>query len=186
MKRGFWVVHKLLGEHIPAPPADVVALPAKETETNGKTIRQLMKMHVEDNKCARCHVRFDSIGLSMEGFDAIGRTRTKDLAGRAIDNVVSLPDGKEAHGVPEFSKYLAENRKFDFVRTLDSKFLGYALGRSVQLSDQPLLEKMRENLEKNDFRFDVLFETVILSPQFRNQRCRDFSTAKYQTTPKGE
>jgi len=186
VKRGFWVVHKLLGEHIPAPPADVVALPAKETETNGKTIRQLMKMHVEDNKCARCHVRFDSIGLSMEGFDAIGRTRTKDLAGRAIDNVVSLPDGKEAHGVPEFSKYLAENRKFDFVRTLDSKFLGYALGRSVQLSDQPLLEKMRENLEKNDFRFDVLFETVILSPQFRNQRCRDFSTAKYQTTPKGE
>jgi len=37
VKRGFWVVHKVLGEHIPAPPADVVALPAKETDTNGKT-----------------------------------------------------------------------------------------------------------------------------------------------------
>ena len=37
VKRGFWVVHKLLGEHIPPPPADVAVLPAKETDTNGKT-----------------------------------------------------------------------------------------------------------------------------------------------------
>ena len=102
VKRGFWVVHKVLGEHIPPPPADVAVLPAKETDTNGKTIRQLMALHVEDTQCARCHVRFDSIGLAMEGFDPIGRTRAKDLAGRPVDNVVALPSGKEVRGVPEF------------------------------------------------------------------------------------
>ena len=32
--------------------------------------------------CAMCHVHFDGLGLTMEGFDAIGRARTKDLAGR--------------------------------------------------------------------------------------------------------
>src|ERR1700727_1958979 len=65
VKRGFWVVHKLLGEHIPPPPADVAVLPAKETDTNGKTIRQLLALHTQDVSCARCHVRFDPVGLAM-------------------------------------------------------------------------------------------------------------------------
>jgi hypothetical protein len=180
VKRGFWVFHKLLGQHIPAPPADVAVLPKSETDTNGKTIRELLKLHTDDAKCARCHVRFDPIGLAMEGFDATGKARIKDLAGRPVDNVVHLPNGKEAHGVPEFAEYLATHRRDEFVRTLSRKFLGYALGRSLLLSDQPLLEKMETNLKQNDYRFSSLFETVVLSPQFRNERCRDFSTAKFR------
>ena len=39
-------------------------------------IRELLKLHTDDAKCARCHVRFDDVGLSMEGFDPIGRTRS--------------------------------------------------------------------------------------------------------------
>lgn len=183
VKRGFWVVHHLLGEHIPPPPPDVVALPAKETDTDGKTIRQLLALHVEDAKCARCHVRFDGVGLAMEGFDAIGRSRQKDLAGREIDNVVKLPSGKEARGIPEFAEFLATERVDEFTETLSRKFLGYALGRSLQLSDQPLLAKMQNQLRKNDFRFGTLFETVVTSPQFRNQRCRDFSAAAYRPHP---
>src|SRR5581483_9951658 len=114
VKRGFWVVHKLLGEHLPPPPPDVAVLPAKETDTNGKTIRQLMALHTTDMRCAQCHQRFDPIGLAMEGFDPIGRSRAKDLAGRPVDNVVKLPSGKETRGVPEFGKYLAAHRREDF------------------------------------------------------------------------
>lgn len=180
VKRGFWVVHHLLGEHIPPPPPDVVALPAKETDTGGKTIRELLKLHTDDAKCARCHVRFDDVGLSMEGFDAIGRARSKDLAGRAIDNLVPLPSGKEVRGVPEFAEYLAANRADDFCKTLSHKLLGYALGRSLQLSDQPLLDEMQEKLRKNDRRFGTLIESIVASPQFRNQRCRDFSITAFR------
>jgi Protein of unknown function (DUF1592)/Protein of unknown function (DUF1588)/Protein of unknown function (DUF1587)/Protein of unknown function (DUF1585)/Protein of unknown function (DUF1595)/Planctomycete cytochrome C len=186
VKRGFWVVHKVLGEHIPAPPADVVALPAKETDTNGKTIRELLTLHVEADKCARCHVRFDAVGLSMEGFDPIGRSRTKDLAGRPVDNVVRLADGTEARGVPEFAGVLVKTRRDDFIRTLCHKLLGYALGRSLQLSDDVLLEEMRVALDKNGDRFVPLFETIVRSPQFRNQRCRDFSTSRFRAQNQGE
>lgn len=180
VKRGFWVVHKLLGEHIPPPPPDVAVLPAKETDTNGKTIRELMKLHVEDMKCARCHQRFDPIGLAMEGFDPIGRSRAKDLAGRPVDNVVKLSDGQELRGVPEFGAYLAKHRKADFTRTLCQKFLGYALGRSLQLSDQPLLDSMQAALDAKDHKLSALFELVATSPQFRNQRCKDFTPARFQ------
>lgn len=185
VKRGFWVVHKVLGEHIPAPPADVAALPAKETDTQGKTIRQLLVLHTEDVRCARCHVRFDFVGLTMEGFDPIGRSRTKDLAGRPIDNAVVLPSGKEVRGVPEFSRYLASDRKQEFAKTLSQKLLGYALGRSVQLSDHALLERMQSELDAHDFRPQTFIETVVLSPQFRNQRCRDFATASFMTKGNG-
>ncbi|MBT6154377.1 MAG: DUF1592 domain-containing protein [Planctomycetaceae bacterium] len=186
VKRGFWVVHKLLGEHIPAPPADVAVLPAKETDTNGKTIRELLAFHVENESCARCHRRFDPVGLSMEGFDPIGRSRNKDLAGRPVDNVVHLPNGEEAKGVPEFGRYLELQRKGDFIKTLCHKFLGYALGRSVELSDQALLSKMQTELAKNGYRFSTIFDIVVSSPQFRNQRCRNFSTARFRSESQGD
>ncbi|MBM83223.1 MAG: hypothetical protein CMJ78_21895 [Planctomycetaceae bacterium] len=186
VKRGFWVFHKVLGQHIPPPPPDVAVLPAKETDTGGKTIRELLKLHTDDAKCARCHVRFDPIGLSMEGFDAIGKTRSKDLAGREIDNAVFL-DGKSetgnqkpdeenrvARGVPEFAEYLAVERRDDFVRTLCRKFLGYALERSLILSDRPLLDKMQRKLKEQNYRFSALFETVVMSPQFLTQRGREY------------
>jgi hypothetical protein len=133
--------------------------------------------------CARCHNRFDDVGLSMEGFDAIGKVRTKDLAGRPIDNVVRLPSGATARGIPEFTKYLVAERKGEFAQTLCRKLLGFALGRSLELSDRALLEKMEGELEKNDYRFDNLFEIVVLSPQFRNQRGKDYVPALGKTDP---
>jgi hypothetical protein len=186
VKRGFWVVHKVLGEHIPAPPANVAVLPAKETEGGNKSVRDLLALHTENAACARCHQRFDFVGLSMEGFDAIGKSRTKDLAGRAIDNLVRLPSGAAARGIPEFAQFLVTERKHEFTHTLCRKLLGFALGRSLELSDKALVEKMQAALEQNDYRFSCLFETVVLSPQFRNQRGRDYIPALSKLEPSGE
>ncbi|MBY0521904.1 MAG: DUF1592 domain-containing protein [Gemmataceae bacterium] len=186
VKRGFWVVHKLLGEHIPAPPANVAVLPAKETDTKGKSIRELLALHTENADCARCHQRFDPVGLSMEGFDAIGKSRTKDLAGRPIDNLVELPTGKAARGIPQFTEYLVVERKHEFTHTLCRKFLGFALGRSLELSDKALVEKMQAELGRHDYRFSCLFEAVVLSPQFRNQRGKDYTPALLKIDPPGE
>lgn len=173
VKRGFWAVHHLLGQHFPPPPADVPELPPGEKQAT-KTIRELIKQHTEHPKCAICHTHFDGLGMALEGFDPIGRTRTKDLAGRAIDDVAVLPNGQTAKGVPGLIDYIEQHRRQDFVRTLCRKFLGYALGRSVVLSDQPLLNDMEAALEKNEYRFSVLFEMVVRSPQFRQQRGREF------------
>ncbi|HAA68056.1 MAG TPA: hypothetical protein DCE55_02845 [Planctomycetaceae bacterium] len=173
VKRGFWAVHHLLGQHFPPPPADVAELPDNEKESTD-TIRKLLAAHVSDPRCAMCHTHFDSIGLAMEGFDPIGRARSQDLAGRPIDNRSELPDGTTATGIPQLIEYIGAQRKEDFVKTLCRKFLGYALGRSVALTDQPLLHEMQEQLAQNEYRFSALFETVVVSPQFRRQRGRDF------------
>lgn len=174
VKRGFWTIHHLLGQHFPPPPADVPELPKSERQAD-RTIRELLAAHVSDSQCAMCHRHFDSAGLAMEGFDAIGRSRTQDSAGRPIDTMALMPDGREAQGVTGLIEYVEQRRKADFVRTLCRRFLGYALGRSVILSDQPLLDEMELALEQNGYRFSVLFETVVRSPQFRTQRARDFT-----------
>ena len=176
VKRGFWTVHHLLGQHFPPPPADVPELPKSEKEAS-QTIRELLAAHVADAKCAMCHKHFDSLGLAMEGFDGIGRSRTKDSAGRSIDNLAKLPNGETARGIPGLIEYIEQDRREEFLQTLCRKFLGYALGRSVQLSDEPLLAEMKSRLAANDYRFSALFEVVVRSPQFRQQRGRDFVTA---------
>ena len=175
VKRGFWVVHHLLGQHFPPPPADVPELPKSEKEAS-KTIRELLAEHTSHRQCAMCHVHFDGLGLTMEGFDAIGRSRARDLAGRAIQATGPLPGGHAAEGISGLIDYVEAHRLHDFERTLCRKFLGYALGRSVILSDQPLLQEMEKRL-RTEGRFSVLFETVVLSPQFRQQRGREYAEA---------
>ncbi len=66
--------------------------------------------------------------------------------------------------------YLAGARREDFLRQFCRKLLGYALGRSVQLSDQPLLDELVA-VEGN--RISNLVERIVLSPQFRNGRGRE-------------
>jgi hypothetical protein len=178
VKRGFWVVHHLLGQHFPPPPSDVPELPKTEKEAS-KTIRELLADHVAHRQCAMCHVHFDGLGLTLEGFDAIGRSRKQDLAGRSIQATGPLPSGGSAEGVDGLIAYVETHRLQDFERNLCRKFLGYALGRSVILSDQPLLQEMEKNL-RAERRFSVLFEAVVLSPQFRQQRGREFVVAAPQ------
>ena len=60
-------------------------LPDDETATAGLTVRQLVEKHASDAKCAVCHQRIDPLGFALEGFDAIGRRRDKDLGDRPID-----------------------------------------------------------------------------------------------------
>lgn len=177
VKRGFWTVHRLLGQHFPPPPADVPELPKNEKEAT-QTIRQLLAQHAADAKCAMCHVHFDGFGLAMEGFDPLGKARTVDLGGRTIDDTAPLPKGETAKGIPQLIDYVKRHRQRDFVKTLCRKFLGYALGRSVELSDQPLLDDMEASLEKENYRFSVLFEKVVTSPQFKNQRGQDYVQAQ--------
>ncbi|MEO9590325.1 DUF1585 domain-containing protein, partial [Rhodopirellula bahusiensis] len=46
----------------------------------------------------------------------------------------------------------------------------FALGRSLQLSDESLIAEMKSNLQANDHRFLSLMETIVTSPAFRNKR----------------
>ena len=66
--------------------------------------------------------------------------------------------------------YLSKTRRNDVLGQFYRKLLGYALGREVQLSDQPLLTEIQQRLAKNDYRFSVAVEMIVQSRQFRHIR----------------
>lgn len=171
--RGNWISEVLLGERLPRPPKDVPQLPDEESATQQLSVRELVAKHSSDAKCAVCHKRIDPLGFSLENFDAIGRRREKDLGDRPIDTNVTTIDGAKFTGLAGLRNYLLTTRGDAFLRQFCRKLLGYSLGRSIQLSDEPLLTEMQTKLKANDYQMHVAFETIILSKQFREIRGRD-------------
>ncbi len=171
--RGNWISEVLLGERLPRPPKDVPQLPDEDSATAQLSVRELVAKHSSDAKCAPCHKRIDPLGFSLENFDAIGGRRDKDLGNRPIDTAVVTIDGSKFSGLPGLRDYLVNTRRDAFVRQFCRKLLGYALGRSVQLSDGPLLTEIQSKLKAKDYRMNVALETIILSRQFREIRGKD-------------
>jgi hypothetical protein len=173
VKRGYWVVRRLLDEQIPAPPPEVPELPKDEAKTGDLTLPQLLARHRENPSCAGCHQRFDSVGLVFEGYGPVGERRDRDLGGRPVDARATFPDGREGAGLDGLLRYLSDRRQDEFVENLCRKLLAYALGRGLLLSDDATVKDMRNRLEASGHRFGSLIESIVTSPQFLNQRGRD-------------
>lgn len=161
--RGNWISETLLGERLPRPPADVPQLP--DAVPDGLTARQLIERHSADPACATCHARIDPYGFALEQFDAIGRTRSEN-----VDTSTTLLEGEKIQGLDGIRRYLAEKRRDDVVRQFCRKLLGFALGRELRLSDEPLVEKILTELRADDYRFQTAVKTIVLSQPFRSIR----------------
>jgi hypothetical protein len=172
VKRGYWVVKQVLGERIPPPPAMVPELPRDEA-TIELPLRDMLARHRSDKACASCHARFDAMGLVFEGYGPIGERRSQDLGGRTVDDSATFPGGSTGAGINGLREYIRAHRQNDFVDNLSRKLLAFALGRSLILSDDLLIEAMRAKLAANGYRFSTLIETIVTSPQFRTKRGSD-------------
>ena len=176
VKRGYWVAKNILGDQIPPPPPVVPELPADEAKMD-LPLRQMLERHRADPSCAACHARFDSFGLAFETFDPVGRPRTSDLGGRAVDARATFPGGVEGEGLAGVRQYIRDHREQDFVRGFVSKLLAYALGRSLAISDDPLIRDVGSKLASSGSRFETIIESIVTSRQFLNKRGREELTA---------
>ena len=176
VKRGNWVVQRVLGVRIPPPPPVVPELPSDESKSD-LPVRDMLAKHRENPVCAACHARFDSFGLAFEGYGPVGDARTKDLAGRPVDTAVTYPGNVAGTGVAGLQDFIRDHRQNEFIGNLCRKMLAYSLNRSLQLSDESLVEHMETQLPARQYQFDSLMETIVTSPQFLNQRVPDFTPA---------
>lgn len=172
VKRGYWVVRRVLGERIPPPPPSVPELPSDEAQLGELTLRQTLERHREHKSCATCHERFDSFGLVFENFGPIGERRDKDLGGRPVDVAATFPGGSEGNGVEGLRDYLRVQRQEEYLDNLCRKLLAYALGRSLLPSDDDTILVLRQKLAAGDNWFSSLVETIVSSPQFLTKRGR--------------
>jgi len=169
VKRGYWVARRVLGETIPPPPAAVPELPSDEAKLD-LPLREMLAKHRENPSCASCHARFDSLGLVFESYGPIGERRSQDLAGRPVDTQAVFPGGAHGAGFEGVQTYIREHRQKDFIDNLSRKLLSYSLGRSLLLSDELTVERMKTKLAANGYRFVPMVETIVTSPQFLSKR----------------
>lgn len=176
VRRGYWVVKRVLGEYIPPPPAVVPELPKDEKALGDKTLRQALQQHRNNPACSGCHARFDSYGLVFEGFGPIGELRKFDQGKNPIDTTAPFPGGIEKSGVAGLQEYIRTKRQQDFLDTFGRKLTTYALGRSLQPSDDALLANIQTKLKTTDYKIGSMFEAIVTSRQFRYRRISKSTT----------
>jgi hypothetical protein len=168
VKRGDWVLRRVIGTPVPPPPADAGSIPADDALPDGLTVRKRLEAHRTDASCINCHSRIDPLGFALEQFDPIGRWRNEYRDGQPIEVSGVLSDGTEVTGLDGLRRYLHREQP-QFQRNLSTKLLGYALGRAEMASDRPLIEQMLSDL-KDEGRFSDLVIRIVTSKQFRYRR----------------
>jgi mono/diheme cytochrome c family protein len=176
--RGKYILDVILGTPPPPPPPDAGMI--DENKQKGKSprnFRELLALHASRPACASCHKKIDPLGFGLETFDAIGRLRPP---GPDVDASGTLPGGEQFAG-PKQLKQVLLDRKGQFVKNVTAKMLVYALGRELQPSDEPVVERIVADLEANEYRLGRLVLGIVRSYPFqyrRNLRADEASPAK--------
>ncbi len=174
VKRGDWILRRILGTPTPPPPADAGSLPADDKMFGGLSLKAKLEQHKRNATCANCHTRIDPLGFSLEHFDSTGRWREKYLDGNLIEDSAALSDKTEIAGVNGLLRYL-KNKEPQVRKTLSYKLIGFALGRTVSASDQALVERM--TAKGGEATFAQLATEIATSKQFRYRLSREDSPA---------
>lgn len=168
VKRGDWILRRVLGTPVPPPPADAGSIAADEVVADGLSIRQRLEAHRRDSSCHNCHSRFDAFGFALENFDPLGRWRDQYRDQKPVENAGTLRDGKEIVGDTGLHDYLVgEQSKFH--GTFANKLLGYALGRRVSVGDLPLVTDLTDHMQSGGG-MQGLVERIVTSRQFMYHR----------------
>jgi hypothetical protein len=167
VKRGDWVLRRILGTPTPPPPADAGSIPADEKAFGGLSLRQKLAAHQRNATCAACHARIDPMGFPMERYDSIGRFRETYSDGKPIEDLSTTIDKTNIQGIEGLLAYL-RGKEDRVLLNMSHKMLGYALGRTVLASDEPLLEKLSQG--GGETSIAKMASAIVMSRQFRYRR----------------
>ena len=164
--RGKWVLENILdAPPPPPPPPDVPGLPERDVSGQPTSVRERLEQHRQNPACAACHAQMDPIGFALENFDAVGRWRESE-GGERIDASGTLPDGTKFEGVAGLRQILLDRRE-QFVTTVTTKMLTYALGRNVEYFDMPSVRKIVRDAAPDDYRWSSIIEGIVRSVPFQ-------------------
>jgi hypothetical protein len=198
IKRGAWILERILGTPPAPPPPNVEAI---EPDIRGAvTIREQMALHKTQQVCASCHRKIDPPGFALENYDILGGWRERyrvSKGGEGIDYVplanhpnrkkeswktspqrVYLAKPVEAFGetsageafadIDEYKKILLRDPN-QIARNLAEKLLVYSTGSPIEFADRRSVEKIVKAAREDNYGFRTLLHAVIQSPVFQSK-----------------
>ena len=161
--RGIWILENLLGITPDSPPPDV---DIPEPDARGElTIRELYAKHRTVQSCNDCHKKIDPLGFALENFDAIGKWREKYESGHRVDSSGRMPNGDIFKDVVGLKEIMANDLEL-FTRNLSTKLLTYATGRTMEVSDRPVIDRIVKEAIQPEHGLKDLLTQVVLSEIF--------------------
>jgi len=140
VKRGVWLLEKILGTPPSPPPPDV---PPIEPDIRGATtIRQQLEKHRAVQACADCHAKIDPLGFALEAYDPIGRVRAAYPNGQAIDTSGEYR-GAPLNSSADLRAHLASHPDL-LAHNVAHRLLTYALGRPLGFADEAPLRGLHD------------------------------------------
>lgn len=163
IRRAVWIRDRLLNDPPAPPPPNVPSLEEADPEFHKLSIRKQLELHRTKESCNRCHRSLDPWGIALENYDAVGRWR------EGVEATDTLPGGHEVAGFAGLQNHLFEQKRDEFTRSLISRLLTYALGRSLELNDQAAVEKVALDAVEADYRMIDIVQAIVASEPFQTK-----------------
>ena len=183
VRRGVWVLERIIGQPPDPPPPDV---PAIEPDIRGaKTLRMQLEKHRALPTCAGCHAKIDPPGFALESFDVIGgwRTEYRTVGSGTLRRIPNYPElksgyfaapvetasitasGDQFKDVEEYKSLLLKDPD-QIARTVARKLLVYGTGADIQFADRRDVEEIVAAARKKKHGLRTLVHEVVQSRVF--------------------
>jgi hypothetical protein len=182
VKRGVWIMDRLLDDPPPPPPPGVAGV---DPDTRGTTtIREQLARHRGDASCAACHAHIDPPGFALEAFDPVGGFRDRYRStgageapprrtdslwfanyrlGPPVDASGFLHDGRTFADVRELKRLIAADD-----RRLALAFVGhlarYATGADLSYADRRTVDGVVTSTQSSGYGVRSLIHALAESP----------------------
>jgi hypothetical protein len=188
VKRGVWVLDRLLNDPAPPPPPGIAGI---DPDTRGATtIREQLALHRTNAGCAACHAKIDPPGFALECFDPIGgyrdRYRSTDKGspapeaaqkqwearyrlGPSVDASGELADGGRFTGIDEFEQLLADDPA-GLARAFVGHMARYATGAELSYADRRTIDAIVAEAAPTQYGVRSLIHAIAASPLLRGAR----------------
>lgn len=168
LKRGVWLLERVLNDPPPPPPPAVPEIDLADPEIAKMTLKERIEDHRNHAACRSCHAKIDPWGIAFENYDALGRWRN-EIQGKPVDATSVLFNNQPLEGMEGLKRFLIENRQDQFVRSMVDKLAGYALGRPPAFADHAELERIAREVRQQGDGLATLIRCLVTSDLFQTR-----------------
>ncbi|MSU50087.1 MAG: DUF1592 domain-containing protein [Opitutus sp.] len=166
LKRGIWILERILNDPPPPPPPAVPEIDLADPEIAKMTLKERIANHRNHAACMPCHAKIDPWGIALENFDAVGswRDRIKDSP---VDASSLLFNKQKLDGIDGLKRFLLTDRQDQFAGAMVHKLTTYALGRPLTFKDRAGIDELAVNFRKQQDRLGDLITLIVTSDMFK-------------------
>ena len=168
LKRGVWMLERVLHDPPPPPPPNVPEVDLTDPEILKMTLKERIADHRNKPACISCHSRIDPWGIAFENYDAMGTYRTQ-IKDQPVDATSQLFNSQTLAGMDGLKRYLLTDRQDQFTRALVHKMTAYALGRPLSFGDHADIDTLTAQFRTQGDHLGDLVHLIISSKIFSSR-----------------